>query len=251
MGRGRGAAWVNVVLWVALGLLGVTVGLAAVSEGPTGYSSPPGSAATEPTKAPPRQWIFAADFGSRRDPPSNPLADRYGNRRVWSFMAAGQRARGPSSFAALDRFERRLQGLAGFDAWVGADDAGGGLSFPIVGVKGDGTASSQGFAHPSNTRAAVIAWRSPIDASVRITGSVSDADAAAGDGVAWVLRSGTETLASGTIQNGGTIGRFRVSDVAVKIGDACYLKIAPRRDNAADSTSFSLRIAEERRPAGT
>ena len=136
-----------------------------------------------------------------------------------------------------------MQGAHGFDAWIGADDPIAGVSFPIVGVQGVPT---QGFAHPSETRAAIVAWTSPIRGRVRISGSVIDGDPRGGDGVTWVLRRGLDTLAAGRLENGADRKPFGVSSVGVNAGEMLYLKIAPRRSSGYDSTMFSLRIDEQR-----
>jgi hypothetical protein len=191
-------------------------------------------------------WDFSADFETDPTRARNPSADRRGTDAVWRYAAAdGPRARDPAGFRRLTRFRERLQGAAGFHAWIGSDDEAGPIAFPIVGVRGGGDPSDRGFAHPSTRRPAVIAWRSPVSGRVVLSGYVSDQDTSGGDGVAWALRKGRSTLARGRLGNGGAVQRFRRAGVAVKAGDVCYLAIAPRRGSASDSTGVSLRIAAE------
>ena len=237
-------ALITGLLWCGLIAGGVVVILGALGEG---SGSAPPVATREAGAAPPRpkSWDFSADFARSRAAARNPDADRYGTGGVWRYMAArSQRSRDPSQFTLLRRYREGLQGLSGFDAWVGADDPSVSVSFPIIGVRGSG-ADAQGFAHPSVARRAIVAWRSPVRARVVLRGTISDLDATGGDGIGWALRKGSRTLARGRLDNGGRAQRFALS-VSVETGDICALVIAPGEDSAYDSTGISLSVGERR-----
>ena len=140
-----------------------------------------------------------------------------GSGATWS-AAHGAR---PVLVQALGSPWGGLQGARGFDVWIGPDGPSTDVSFPIVGVRG---VPPEGFAHPSETRSAIVAWTSPVRGRVRISGSVSDGDPRGGDGVTWVLRKGLRTLAAGTLRNGAGRRPFGVSSVDVNAGEMLYLK---------------------------
>jgi hypothetical protein len=245
MGR-RAGVWVTVALWDAMVAGFVGLGVALLSEKRNGFVEAPGAEGPS-SRAAARVWEFADDFARRDGSLRNPGRDRYGNTGVWRYMAGpSARAREPSSFELLGSRRVGLLGARGFDAWIGPDGDDGGVSFPIVGVRGR---APEGFAHPSERRSAIVAWTSPIQGRVRISGAVGDGDPRGGDGVGWVFRKGRRTLAAGTLRNGAARAPFGVSSVAVDAGEMLYLKIAPRRSSGYDSTMFSLRI-DERQPAG-
>ena len=238
--RRRAGTWVTVALWVVMIVGFAALSVALAGEDRNGFVVPPSADGPSPRSAV-KVWEFADDFARVRGSLRNPGGDRYGNQ-VWRYMAGkSRRARDPSSFELLGGYEENLQGAHGFDAWIGSDDPTAGVSFPIVGVQGD---PSEGFAHPSERRPAVVAWTSPVRGRVRISGSVRDGDPRGGDGVMWALRKGLDTLATGTLRNGAARKPFGISSVGVNGGEVLYLKIAPRRSSGYDSTIFSLRIDE-------
>ena len=236
------------LLWCGLIAGGVVVVLGALGEG---SGSAPPVATREGGSPPPRpkSWDFSADFARSRAAARNPDSDRYGTGGVWRYMAArSERSRDPSEFTLLRRYRERLQGLSGFDAWVGTDDPSVSVSFPIVGVRGRGR-DAHGFAHPSVARRAIVVWRSPVRARVVLRGAISDLDATGGDGVGWALRKGSRTLARGRLDNAERTQRFGLS-VSVDTGDICALVIAPGQDSAYDSTGISLSVEERRGEPG-
>ena len=242
--RRRAGTWVTVALWAVMIGAFVALSVALLLEDRNGFAVAP-SADGPSSRSAVKVWDFAGDFARVRGSLHNPGGDRYGNAGVWGYMVGSKRARDPSSFRRLRRHAEGLLGARGFDVWLGSDGPATGVSFPIVGVRG---VSPEGFAHPSETRSAIVAWTSPIRGRVRISGSVTDGDPRGGDGVIWVLRKGVDTLAAGTLRNGAARKPFGVSSVGVNAEEVLYLKIAPRRSSGYDSTIFSLRIDEQRSP---
>jgi hypothetical protein len=107
--------------------------------------------------------------------------------------------------------------------------------------------------HPGPTNGVVVAWQSPITGTVRIRGRLVDADAACGDGVAWIIdhrqTGGRRELASGDFANGGAQdfakGKYanRLAAVEVKAGDRIELLVLPKDNHACDTTVVELVIA--------
>src|SRR5262249_50106558 len=108
--------------------------------------------------------------------------------------------------------------------------------------------------HPGPTNGVLLGWRSPVDATVKITGRLIDADPNGGDGIAWIRdqrRSGVvKELASGDIANGGaqklSEGKAAVplASVEVKSGDHLELLVLPKENHYCDTTIVELTIAK-------
>jgi hypothetical protein len=101
--------------------------------------------------------------------------------------------------------------------------------------------------HPSPTLRAAVAWRSPVDDSLRIEAAVTHAHPECGNGVTWLLelrRGATRRrLAAGTAQ-GGTPATVGPIDLRVLPDDVVSLSIGPRDANhACDLTAVDLRLA--------
>lgn len=117
-------------------------------------------------------------------------------------------------------------------------------------VKVPGTMKPRSLAvHPSPTLRAILAWRSPVAATVAIDGSVQHAHAACGNGVTWVVevrRGGAVVrLASGKAQGDSVVAVGPFPEVTVKPGDVVLLSIGPGgRDHSCDLTAVDLTIRE-------
>jgi hypothetical protein len=107
--------------------------------------------------------------------------------------------------------------------------------------------------HPGPASGVAVGWRSPVSATVRISGRVTDADPVGGDGIAWILDhqrgAAAAELATGAFPNGGAQdfvdgqGGNRLSEVAVKAGEEIRLTVLPKGDYGFDTTVVELRIA--------
>ena len=139
----------------------------------------------------------------------NRFSDSHGNPGVWHLMAASSLARDdPSTYARIDLY-RRDQCVAGLDYW-------GALGRPFGGDLGINTNANQincatqvipshlPLAHPDPDNVVLYGWKSPIDGQVTISGEISDADRACGNGVDWFVAQGGTDIASGSIANGGS-----------------------------------------------
>jgi hypothetical protein len=105
--------------------------------------------------------------------------------------------------------------------------------------------------HPSPDKQFLVGWKSPIDGSIRIDGSIADADDGAGNGVAWMVElvraNEKRQLAAGRIEEGATRTPFQLSEpVEVTRGDVIYLVVDAYRGNYGhDSTAVELTLVEE------
>ncbi len=98
--------------------------------------------------------------------------------------------------------------------------------------------------HPSPDRAAAVAWQSPVNGAVEVSGRVADADDKCGNGIEWVLYHGQKTLASGKIDNGGQQDIPR-AEAEIQVGDLIQVAILPRgKDHGCDTTVVELGIRE-------
>ena len=162
----------------------------------------------------------------------NPFSDSYGNTDVWHLMAASGLARNPSTYALIDVY-RRDQCVAGLDYW------GAPLGQPFGGDLGINTTADpincatqvipehKPLAHPDLDNVVLYGWKSPITGTVTISGEISDADGACGNGVDWYVAHGSTDIAAGSIGNGGAqaLGLTRV----VQAGEFLYFIIDPKR----------------------
>lgn len=103
--------------------------------------------------------------------------------------------------------------------------------------------------HPSPTQESMVAWRSPINGHVTISGLVADSDGNCGNGVAWRVELLTEVdtakIAEGIIDNGGEERFQPASEYPVKQGDVVSLIVNPREGNhACDTTHIALTLTE-------
>jgi hypothetical protein len=106
--------------------------------------------------------------------------------------------------------------------------------------------------HPGPNNGVAVAWQSPITGKVKITGKLTDADPAGGDGIAWIVdhRQGDvrRELASGDFPNGGAQemakgnNADRLASVEVKTGDRIELLVLPKENYICDTTVVELVI---------
>ncbi len=108
-------------------------------------------------------------------------------------------------------------------------------------------------AHPSPSRGVCVGWESPISGAVQISGKLVDGDPVCGDGIAWDLVhrgvSGSKTLASGDIANGGAQDIARGLAVEVHRGDTLRLTILPKGGHACDTTAITFTIQADDKSA--
>ncbi|MBN9123084.1 MAG: PSD1 domain-containing protein, partial [Planctomycetes bacterium] len=128
-----------------------------------------------------RTWNLAADvLGDFLA--GNPHADRYGNARAWWFLDTRD---GP---LPLPEPVRDLQGKPGLHVWRNGDTPSAfvtaGKETVPVWTKLPGRSV---FVHPAPNGNVAVAWLSPMNGKVRVTGRVKDAHPGGPDGVGWLV----------------------------------------------------------------
>lgn len=98
--------------------------------------------------------------------------------------------------------------------------------------------------HPAPDRLAIVAWKSPLNAIVRLSGAFTDLDPLCGNGVLWSIDKGGQRLTTGALPNGG-VQSFEVPSVNVSKGQVLYFIVDPKSgDYGCDSTMLDLTITE-------
>ncbi|RPJ26712.1 MAG: hypothetical protein EHM33_10590 [Chloroflexi bacterium] len=234
-------------------LYDLTVGTVGFSPQPTPIYTPTNVPTLTPTPIPTEDpcltWNLARDFRAAPNQ-ENPNRDICDNPGVWKFMGSNTLTRDPQSYYLLPTFSTTSES----DSWIGTTQTGDGW-FPVISLNkvahnygGTFWPANAIAVHPGPSHFAIMAWQSPLNGHVSITGGVSDFNASCGDGIRWYLDKNTTNLASGGFGNGGTQpfglgnGSPTLSSVAVNSGDVIYLAIHPGGNYGCDSTRVNLLI---------
>ena len=119
-------------------------------------------------------------------------------------------------------------------------------------VKIPGTMKPHSVAtHPAPKLASVIAWRSPVDGLLRISGDVQDVHTACGNGIEWALEvlrgHANDVLAKGVSDGDKVMDMGRFEGVRVQSGDVVAVVIGPRNgDHTCDLTAVNLTLSDGR-----
>lgn len=147
----------------------------------------------------------------------------------------------------------KTNSVANYDfirGWSGKD------ALSVLANSSDGAVSIPGrmkplsvATHPSPKLSSVIAWRSPVSGTVKISGNVQDGHTACGNGILYSLelRRGhtRELLAAGESKADTLIPFGPFENVAVSAGDVIALVIDPRgSDHACDHTPVNLTLGD-------
>jgi hypothetical protein len=105
--------------------------------------------------------------------------------------------------------------------------------------------------HPTMSGLAVIGWKSPFTGLVNAAGFFSDLDPNCGNGVVWSVdiwsaNNGSQSLASGTIANGGAAQSFSLTGISIKTGQLLYFTVDPNGDYHCDTTGVDVTINQVR-----
>lgn len=96
--------------------------------------------------------------------------------------------------------------------------------------------------HPATAQMPALQWIAPKAGTVRIEGTLRDADVNCGDGVnASVVHNSIEVFA-GEIANADTVGRSIAQDRTVAAGDSLFFIVAPKGDNFCDTSRWDPSI---------
>ena len=95
--------------------------------------------------------------------------------------------------------------------------------------------------HPGPRSPVTVAWKAPADMVVALQADMTDADGNCGDGIQWVVRSGTREVGRGAFANGRS-DQFTGTEVSIGKGALLALSILPGKEYTCDSTIVSLQI---------
>jgi hypothetical protein len=146
---------------------------------------------------------------------------------------------------------RQAKEAAGYDfirGWIGEDALSVLANSSDQHVRIPGNMKPHSIAvHPAPKRTVAVAWKSPVAASLKVSGSVQHAHPECGNGVAWSLelrRGGLrQRLAEGTSQGAKEVPVGPLEKIAVQPGDVVALVIDPRDSNhSCDLTSIDLTL---------
>jgi hypothetical protein len=202
-------------------------------------------------------WDLANDF--TLSPDQNPNRDSCNNSNVWEFKGSPDLTRDPANYYTLSNFDPASSGYPGLNFWSGTyyDPSSGGY-FPAIGFNASGATRillghitipvNTVDVHPGPSQLGVIAWHSPLNGYVSITGGVADNDPACGDGIVWYVDKNATALASGSYANGGSqtfvsgTGGANLNAVAVSTSDVIYLAIGPNTSHICDNGRVDFTI---------
>ncbi|MDP1560335.1 MAG: DUF1592 domain-containing protein [Pirellulaceae bacterium] len=143
----------------------------------------------------------------------------------------------------------RVPDYAFVQGWTAGEDLSILANSSATTVRIPGTMLGHSVAvHPSPTRAAVVAWKSPKTDVFRISGRVLDAHLDCGEGVTWSLevRRGnrTEVLATGVTEGGTSHPLGPFENVSLDAGQVIALSISPRATHVCDLTTIDLTLTD-------
>lgn len=201
-------------------------------------------------------WELAADFEVAPDA-ENPNDDACGRTGVWHYLEGAEGERNPLAYSPLEEFIENTFDIPGLQQWQATSGGSSTNSVPAIGINSADTAhtflgvnwpSQRIRVHPSTTELVIVGWRSPVNGEVAITGGADDMDDSAGNGINWFIDKGSQNLASGSFENGGTQifqqgdGGANLASVHVTEGEFIYFVVDPRGDYTFDSTQLDISI---------
>ena len=167
---------------------------------------------------------------------ANPTPDRYGNPGVWSYMASTSLTHDPSTYYLLPTYREEgerwyVPGL--INLFVEHSYPGS----PAVALHSyGGRVVSFGYD-------AILAWTSPVNARVSISGQVETPPlevCPSGDGLVWSIDQGSENLFEYSIPEGGSVA-FDVK-TTVTAGETIYFIHDPGWDSDCDLAVTTMQI---------
>jgi hypothetical protein len=147
----------------------------------------------------------------------------------------------------------RLENMANYDfvtGWSAADALSVIANSSAQPVRVPGNLKPHSVAtHPAPNRRALLSWRSPVVATVRVQGVVQHAHPECGNGVTWTveLRRGPtrQRLAAGIAQGAKEVKFGPLENLAVQPGDAVTVVIGPRDGNhSCDLTAVDFTLTD-------
>jgi hypothetical protein len=119
--------------------------------------------------------------------------DSYGNLSIWSYLHASGGVHDPTRYVRFAEFDGGAR-----DAWI--DPAHEGLAVGFV--LGDDALTVEPWGRsPTESEAAIVAWRDPFGGPIAVSGLV-EVDAACGDGIDVSIDRGGRTIEQFSLPNG-------------------------------------------------
>lgn len=228
--RTIGLGWLSrglaaVVVAAAVILVGVFVAPRVLPQLQGVWRSATGTGPTEPM-----HWDAMLQF---REYPIhlNPAPDGYGHAVVFTYLRSSGPAHDPAQYVPLPEFEAEglqnwydpeFEGL--YVGWAPADD---------------GMLTMHPYGGGVDSRAAIVAWRNPVEASLRVSGRV-EVDATCGDGIIFSIEHGSDVLETFALPNGSRT--FELSVNQHHAGEVLYFIVEPGADSGCDTTRFNVTI---------
>ncbi len=188
---------------------------------------------------------------------SNQISFNQGANGVWYFMESDSLAHDPLTYRFLPNFTApcsygTLGVQTGVECWANASDAFHISNFEVPKVSLNASSRYQALPgetpyFPPNTLAqipgpfslSIVAWQSPVDGDVKVTGAYTTLQFCA-NGVLWSVDKGSNTLKSGVLLSGSA--SFNLPRVRVKRGDVLYFTLDPDGNTNCDNTALQVTI---------
>ena len=169
---------------------------------------------------------------------NNQISFNQGSNGVWYFLQSSSFQHDPKTYKFLSEYSSPCKSnpiqvlIDGVTCWINPVLDLVGNNAPIVMVNFTyATQFTNNFGipprsvvmHPGMGGLAIIGWKSPTTGTVNIAGYFSDIDPNCDNGVIWSVDKGSQTLASGTIANGGPFQSFNLVGVPVVVGAKCCI----------------------------
>ena len=218
----RGVASIAVAAVVIL--LMIVIAPRVVPQLQTLWRSATGAGPTEPM-----HWDAMRQF--RESPIQlNPAPDAYGHTMVFTYLRSSAPAHDPAQYVPLSEFEAE-----GIQSWYDPEFEGLYVGWGL----GDDMLTMHPYGGGVDSRAAIVAWRSPVEASLRVTGSV-EVDATCGDGIVFSIEHGTRDFETFPLPSGSSTFEHLVD--VVHAGEVLYFIVEPGADSRCDTTRFNVTI---------
>ena len=166
----------------------------------------------------------------------NPAPDGYGHFMVFTYLRSSGPDHDPAQYVPLPEFEPPASERQGLQRWY--DPAFEGL-FVGWAPADDGLLTMHPYGGGADGRAAIVAWRNPIDASLTLSGRV-EVDGTCGDGIIFSIEHGTRVFETFALPKGSRTFELQVE--TFQAGEVLYFIVDPGANSLCDTTRFNVII---------
>jgi hypothetical protein len=184
-------------------------------------------------------WDAGRDF-ERAPRPANPGRDRYGNS-TWFYLRSGTPAHAPADYHLLPNF---IVLAPEWEVWHSSAGHPHHTPGSSTGFSNDAIIMHPG--HFNLGQNAVLGWRSPVAATIRVSAQLENHDLASpgcsvpDNGLLWSIDKGANSLRSGFLAPSGRTAEDLT--VAVSTGEFVYVVINDAGDSNCDTAVVRLSI---------